>query len=346
MTAPGATEDRTKRFVRRTPITFAFVVLALLAIACWFITDSEPQLAIATAIVVGIALDAWAAIAAVRDVELRLSGPEDAFAGEPTEWVVQAHGLRRPVALTPALSPRPPAIRLDSGTAGTITLPPTFRGVARSVVVDVTATGPIGLFDAGRRYRVTPDVPVFIGPRAERFDPEFPKPRAVGYGFSEVAPRGDDLYRSVRPYLRGDERRRIHWKASAHHGELMVRESEGSGVVVLLVVVDLGPPGPMAESIAGAAAWTAEEALRRGWFVELVTLDGTTVAPAEGELGSPFGPSPVVRTVPTRLETRRQRVTSARAVRAQLAGAAYGTPELPTTKGLICLVGPRGIEWP
>jgi len=32
--------------------------------------------------------------------------------------------------------------------------------------------------------------------------------------------------RGVRPYQHGDGRRRVHWHASAHTGDLMVRESE------------------------------------------------------------------------------------------------------------------------
>ena len=56
----------------------------------------------------------------------------------------------------PTLLPRPPGVLVDEAEPGLVTLPPAARGVVHHFFVDAHANGPIGLFEAGRRYRVTP----------------------------------------------------------------------------------------------------------------------------------------------------------------------------------------------
>ena len=189
---------------------------------------------------------------------------------------------------------------------------------------------------------------VAIGPRPVPVDVEWPRPRAVAFGTAETAPRGDDLYRSVRPYVRGDERRRIHWKATAHHGELMVRESDGTGVVALQVVVEIEPdhPGPPAEQVAGVAAWIVGEALARGWVVQLATLEVASRARPPVALGSPFGPPPAPGpATPVPLRPCARRVTGPGSVNRQLATLGCGTVPRPPWSGLVCVVSRGGIEW-
>jgi hypothetical protein len=226
-------------------------------------------------------------------------------------------------------------------------LPATSRGMIHRLPLDLTATGPLGLVEAGRRLRVTPAQPVFVGPRAIADAPRWPPLRAERFGFTETAPAGDELFRSIRPYVRGDERRRIHWASSARHGQLMVRESDGVGTVSLQVIVDLGPAGPGAEVAASTAAGVAEAAIGRGWLVQLVTLDGGSVEPPLAPLGSPFGPPPLpAAPQPVLLATTSQRVGTPAQVRRQLATAAHGTPAPPPSTGLVCRVTPGGITWP
>ncbi|QXC59214.1 DUF58 domain-containing protein [Aquihabitans sp. G128] len=340
-------EASTRPYVRPTGTAWGLFVLAVLAALLSLATRSEAQLAVAVALLAGIVLDALTARYALSALAIRVDGAADAVAGRPTRWQLHVDGLRRPVALSPTLLPRPPGVLVDRGEPGLLVLPAASRGVLHHFYLDAHATGPIGLFEAGRRFRVSPPTPVPLGPGPLPVDHEWPTPKAVGFGLSPVAPRGDDLFRAVRPYQRGDERRHIHWKASAHHGELMVRESDGVGVVGLQIVVDLGQPGPRAELTASVAAFVAEEAVRKGWLVQLVTLDSSSAPPPLVQLGSPFGAPPIQPPAPVRrLETQALRVSSPTAIRHQLATAAYGTPQAPEWSGLVCRITPDGVVWP
>lgn len=348
--APPSARDlagSSRTYVRPTPIAKAMIVLALLSLVLWLATEAEAQLAIAGALLAAIVVDALTARSALARVELRLHGPADVVAGEPTEWLVRAEGVGRPITIQPAILPRPQRLLVADARPGRVTMPPFVVGVVHHLVFDATAAGPVGLFESGRRFRVSPTAPVYVGPPPLPVEVEWPTPRAVGFGLSEVAPLGDELFRSIRPYVRGDERRRVHWKATAHHGELMVRESDGTGVVALQVVVDLGHPGYEAELVAGRAAGLAAEALGKGWRVQLVTLHARPVAPTIAALGNPFGPPPMFGVgPPVPMEVLARRVSSPRDISHQLATAGFGPIAIPTWPGITCTVGPRGVEWP
>ncbi len=58
-----------------------------------------------------------------------------------------------------------------------------------------------------------------------------PAPQHVGVGEDDVI---------ARPYVTGDEVRRLHWKATAHRGQLMVRQEEQQVNPSVLVVLDAG----------------------------------------------------------------------------------------------------------
>jgi len=325
----------------------AFIALAAFALLVWIGTSSRALASLALACLGALAVDAWSARRGVRSAGISLDPTGDAVSDEPTRWLLRVDDLPRPVTLQPVRLPRPPAVLVEAGRPGIITIPPTARGVVHFLVVDAVCTGPMGLFKAGRRYRITPPAPVVVRPRTVPLHIRWPMPKAVGFGLSEIAPRGDDLFRSVRPYQRGDERRKIHWKSTARHGELMVREDDGTGIVALQVVVHLHGPGLHAERAVGNAAWLTEAAIERGWLVQLVTVDDTPPAPLMPMLGSPFGAMPVTTPAPhPPPQTLSQVVRSVDEVRRQLATAAPGPPHPPRWTGLSCVVDERGVQWP
>lgn len=332
--------------LKRSTATAGLVVLGLLAGLIGVLTEQRAMATVGLALLGAVTVDALAAWLTVRSVVLTLHGPPEALSGQSSEWVLTATGIRRPVVVTPAVVPRSPRYLVRWGEPSLITLPPFGRGLVHHVGLDVTATGPLGLYQAGRRILVPLGVPLPVGPGPVEVELAWPRPRAMSFGLTQGAPLGDDLFRSLRPYQRGDERRRIHWGSTAHHGRLMVRELDGTGVVGLRVLVEPGVPGPMADHVTGVAATVASGALARGWAVQLVTADGTPERPDPPRPSGPFGPAlPLVPLQPATTTTRTALVAGERAVHHQLATAAQGPLVVAPWAGLSCRVTPGGVRW-
>ena len=89
---------------------------------------------------------------------------------------------------------------------------------------------------------------------------------------SVAAPRtgsGSEVF-GIREYRPGDPLRRIHWRSSARHGELVVREFEPPGVRTLCIYLDGSPPSPwIADQLARIAASEAWDCIREGGRVVL-----------------------------------------------------------------------------
>jgi len=95
-----------------------------------------------------------------------------------------------------------------------------------------------------------------------------------------------------RPYRSGDELRRVHWRSTARHGELMVRREEARHDGGAAVLVDLraaahtgsGPESTL-ETAVSAAASIAVHLAGQGRRVRLLTDGGEAGVPAAGPAG-------------------------------------------------------------
>ncbi len=98
---------------------------------------------------------------------------------------------------------------------------------------------------------------------------------------------------TVRPYQRGDDRRRVHWRATARHSQLMVRREEQpwqSRATLLLdnrAVAHVIPPHGRRTPQTSSLEWAVEAAasigthlLARGYAVRLVTDEGGATSTA------------------------------------------------------------------
>lgn len=353
--APATTpidRDASRRYLRLRPFTLALSLLATLAVLLWLATRSAPQLAIGVAVWAAIAVDAVAARRAMRDVDVAFSANVLFSTADPLTCTVQVTGATRPVVLSPTTRPNVQRFLIDVRepgvpNPGVIVLAPRRRGLVHTLMVDAVISGPIGLIDCGKRFRIPLAASATIGPAPLPHDVKWPLPRSISFGLSDASSIGDDLYRTLRPYVRGDSRRRVHWKASAHHGALMVKESDGTGVASVRVIVQLDGPGAAAEAAVSRAAWVASEAVARGWWTELVTTQPRlTPASPPVPLGSPFGRPPLdvaPALGPTHVLTRR--VAAARDVLSTLATACYGSTDQSPGHGRTYLVTSGGDRW-
>jgi uncharacterized protein (DUF58 family) len=79
--------------------------------------------------------------------------------------------------------------------------------------------------------------------------------------------------RGARAYRPGDSRRHVHWPASAHAGELMVREMEAPVADPVTVNVNLPSDPEQAEHVAERALGTVLRLMNGGAPVNLATTE-------------------------------------------------------------------------
>ncbi len=94
--------------------------------------------------------------------------------------------------------------------------------------------------------------------------------------------------RGVRPYQHGDGRRRVHWHASAHTGDLMIRESESRQDDPIWMVVDLPRDLDAADRLAEDAMGEIVVQLNAGRRIVLETTEvtGRVIAPVADRLSA------------------------------------------------------------
>ncbi|MTE24533.1 DUF58 domain-containing protein [Microbacterium sp. ZXX196] len=215
-----AAADRT----RLTPAGWGMLTLgAALAAAAALL--ARPELAVVgTALVTGAACAVLVvrALPLPRVAAVRLA--DDVVAvGDATRAEADLSG-RGPLAEAAILRAGAGVRVTDRGVAaGALT--PLGRGAHRVGPVELRAVGPFG---AARRsalrgapatlLAVPAAVPLSTTrDRAAHAAEGTPVRARLGQGSDDLIPR---------PYAHGDAMRRVHWRASAHHGDLMVREEE------------------------------------------------------------------------------------------------------------------------
>lgn len=96
---------------------------------------------------------------------------------------------------------------------------------------------------------------------------------------------------SPRHYVPGDSMRRIHWRATAHRGDLMVRQEEEESSPDALVVLDrtarrwvgeVDENDPAFEAAVSACASIALHLLQEGYSVDVLDSAGTTLGMLRG----------------------------------------------------------------
>ncbi|MCW3492088.1 DUF58 domain-containing protein [Microbacterium sp. SSM24] len=165
-----------------------------------------------------------------------------------------------------------------------------LRGVHRIGPLSVRSTDPFGL---ARRQTVFGErTPVTVAPALIDLPPLTDFAGETGGTLhtttNQLGQGADNLV--ARPYSPGDSMRRIHWRATAHRDELMVRQEEQESTPEASVVIDRGvlrwsteamqAPGtdPGFEAAVSACVSAVARLVHDGYAVEVIDSDGTMLA--------------------------------------------------------------------
>lgn len=166
----------------------------------------------------------------------------------------------------------------------------TRRGVHTIGPFHLVVTDPFGLTRRG--IRLGGVEPVTVTPAIVALPPltEFPG-EAGGSLHTATHQLGEGADNLIpRAYAPGDSMRRINWRASAHHGELMVRQEEQESTPEATVVLDrsarrwapaaaVAGDDPLFETAVAAAVSAVARLSREGYDVDLVDTDGAALGP-------------------------------------------------------------------
>ena len=212
----------------------------------------------------------------VSRLEVRcVQAPRDATRSEPFEIDFAAN---HPLRCTPCLPQGQPTVLEPSGAKGVVVTPP-HRGTLTSVRVSLATAAPLGLLWWSVERRVTLPTGVTISPELSQGSVIGSEATGdeEGHGRPVLALTGD--LRGVRPYRHGDSRRRVHWRATAHTGGLMVRETEQVPDTPVRIVADLSDDPTRADEQASDVLGAVADLLAAGKRVMLDTVeDGRRVS--------------------------------------------------------------------
>jgi uncharacterized protein (DUF58 family) len=233
--------------------------------------------------------------AAVRVATLRLRvdvtrelQPPRVHAGTPSR--VELRVRNRSGQRTPVLTLRDPVGRgrtarvvlaplaTDETVRAAYRLPTDRRGLLRIGPMAIEVTDPFGLASATSEAAGITELTVWPA-----VDEVTPLPHTTGDDPLDgadhpnaMASQGDDFY-ALRPYVVGDDLRRIHWKSSARTQELLVRQDEMPWQGRATVVLDSRQGSHSDESFERAVSAAASVMLacaRRHFLLRLVTTVG------------------------------------------------------------------------
>ncbi len=165
-------------------------------------------------------------------------------------------------------------------------LPTEKRGILEIGPLTVTMADPFGITEVSMNASGVSELTVY-----PHVDDIVPVPQTTGNDPMSGAEHpnalgrtGEDFY-ALRPYVVGDDLRRVHWPSTARHDELMVRQDELPWQGRASVLVDVRSSANTEQSlelVISAAASIVTASVKRQDLVRLITTDGSDSGFAAG----------------------------------------------------------------
>ena len=256
------------------------------------------ELTVLGAIALGVVVVAVLYVRLTRlDLQVdRTVHPSHVHAGQLSRVELRVRNVRP--AATPVLRLRDPVSGtagaellvppLDRGAASTASyrLPTDRRGIVKVGPLRVVVGDPLGLAQVSAV--AAPQVEVTVYPQIDDIRPvpftSGNDPLAGTLRPNALGRSGEDFY-ALRPYVVGDDLRRIHWPSTARHDELLVRQQEqpwqGRTTVLLDVRRSTHDTASFEAAVSAAASIITANGARRD-LVRLASTDGADSGFAAG----------------------------------------------------------------
>ncbi|WP_426566291.1 DUF58 domain-containing protein [Angustibacter sp. McL0619] len=268
-----------------TALSGALVAVAGVLQLLYMLTANR-WLVLGAAAVAGLALTGHLMRPDLSAVRICIGGARRSRAGEPVRLELHVHNDGRrvlpPTRFTLALAGVAGELLVDvdavhpSDVAPARLTPTTLvRGVYRGSVVSCSLTDPFGLVRTRRTWQDDRELLV-VPAAAEATTPVLSSVRTTARARASVT--GTEELAGLRPWRTGEDRRAVHWRASARRGRLVVVERDVPDLPTRWVLVLVGTPaGPADEAALATAAATWADQVRRGHDVNALAwrADGT-----------------------------------------------------------------------
>ncbi len=239
-------------------LAFLFYLLVLVVGGCWLLTRISLR-----GLEAGFALDR--ATAQVGD-SMTVSYTVRDRSRLPKLWL----DVHNPSALAVRIPGCALSLRPGEQRSWSVPVALTRRGHHRIDPMVIRTGDPLGLYEA--YATVGPGTTVVVTPRVEPL-PLLQLPAAMIEGVAarpERATQTTPLVTGVRPYVPTDSFNRIHWRSSARHGELQVKEFEVQRTADLWLYLDLD----RSVQVGLDDASTVETAVRVAAAITARAIDG------------------------------------------------------------------------
>ncbi len=263
-----------RRRPRPMPIGWMTLVIAVVLYVAGSNIGSGWVVILTAALVGGVALDLLVVWRTDRSTttDLRLGGTADMTSGTSMRLVVQRPDLGTSLHVGDVSEDLRIVVRTGSADVRAKIVP--ARGHHDLLRTVLRTIGPLGLAHASRV--VTTDTDLWCRPCTLPADGrvQLLMGRAGSDAVRSVR-AGDEEIRGVRDHQAGDPRRSVHWRATARHGTLMVRQAESTHGGRLRLGIDGGVwTAPALDLATVLCASLADTATRLGHTAE-IEADGT-----------------------------------------------------------------------
>jgi uncharacterized protein (DUF58 family) len=189
--------------------------------------------------------------------------------------------LHEPVTGTPGAELLVPPLSRRSAAVASYRLPTDRRGILTVGPLEVMVNDPFGL--ARTSLRAAAPVEVTVYPRVEDVRPvpytATSDPLSGARQPHSLGRTGDDFY-ALRPYVVGDDMRRVHWPSTARHDEMLVRQQEqpwqGRTTILLDVRRAAHDVATFEAAVSAAASIAVANSMRRDMLRMMTTAGSDT----------------------------------------------------------------------